>query len=186
MKTRTERQRGQGSVEFVVFSILLILAMFLVVQLAWIAVQKWQFSHFAAYSARVWSVQKDDGAEEALLKVQLAAIPRWNLIQRDYVKFMWVSDEGTEDFEGESGVQGVTYTGVTQLLSIYRDQIGETFFDYGGLSDILAYIPVEVPTTGLVRFKSFIPMEKEPEEQPDISNRDNDCDDTPCSSGNGR
>lgn len=159
--------------------------MFLLVQLTWIAIQKWQFNHFAHYAARVWSVHKDDTPQEALIKVQIAAIARWDLLNRDYVKFMWVSSESTKDYEDpDRSASGVYYTGFTQLLSIYRNQIGETAFSNPIPSELMALLPIEIPTTGLVRFETFAPMEKEAEEDPD--RWDNDCDDTPCGSGNGR
>jgi hypothetical protein len=163
--------------------------MFLMVQLSWIAIQKWQFNHFAAYSARVWSVNKDDSAEGALLKVQAVGVVRWDLIGTDYVRLMWVSDEGQKDYDEPAvTADGITYTGIAALMSIYRDQIGETLLDAGIPGSAYSAVPglLDLPTSGLVRFQTFIPMQKEPEEEPGISNRDNDCDDTPCSSGNGR
>lgn len=165
---------------------MLFLASFIVVQIAWLGIQKWQFNHFALYSARVWTVEKEDSPEESLLKVQLLSLLRWDLINRDYVKFMWVSSEDPKDI-GDDTFDGMTYTGIAPLFSLYRDQIGETMFTVGEPipGELLAYLP-EIPTTGLVRFETFVPMKKEPEEQPNISNRDNDCEETPCESGNGR
>jgi hypothetical protein len=160
--------------------------MFLLVQIAWIGIQKWQFNHFAAYAARVWTVEKDDTPEESLLNVQMRALLRWDLISRDYVKFMWVSSEDSKDIDDDT-YEGITFTGIAPLMGIYKDQIGETMFtvDNPIPSELMAVLP-DIPTTGLIRFETFIPMKKEPEEQPDISNRDNDCEETPCENGNGR
>lgn len=180
------RERGQAAVEFTVFLVILFLAMFLLVQLAWIGIQKWQFNHFAAYSARVWTVEKEYSPEESLLRVQLTSLVRWDLINRDYVKFMWVSSEESKEIDDEP-YEGITFTGIAPLMGIYKDQFGETMFTVGDPipGELLTVLP-EIPTTGLIRFESFIPMKKEPEEEPDTSNRDNDCEETPCESGNGR
>ncbi len=168
------------------FTFILFLSMFVIVQLMWVAVQKWQFNHFAAYSSRVWTVQKEDDPDDSLLSVQVRALFRWDLISRDYVKFMWVSaSDETREIDDED-YTGIGYTGVAPLMSIFRDQIGETLYDNPVPSEAMSLIPFNLPTTGLVRFESFIPIRKEPEEQPDISNRDNDCEETPCEEGNGR
>lgn len=179
-------QRGQASVEFTIFAVLLFLAMFLLVQLAWIAIQKWQFNHFGAYAARVWTVEKEDSPQESLLNVQMRSLIRWDLINRDYVKFMWVSSEDPKDVDDDT-YEGITFTGIAPLMGIYRDQIGETAIPLDGyVPDELSAMLPDMPTTGLVRFQTFIPMKKEPEEEPDVTNRDNDCEETPCESGNGR
>lgn len=179
MKTR--RSRGQASVEFTIFSVMLILSAFLIVQLAWIGIQKWQFNHFAAYTARVWSVEKDKSPNEAMIEVLAVALVRWNLYDRDFVKIMFVSSEDPKDVDGESA-NGLTFTGVSQLVSIYRDTIGETAFSVP--SSVSSYLPA-MPSTGLVRFETFIPVDKEPEENA-RKGRDNDCKETPCESGNKR
>jgi hypothetical protein len=158
--------------------------MFLMAQLAWIGIQKWQFNHFASYSARVWSVQKDDDPEESLMRLQIGVLfLRWNLYNRDYVKYMWAEGEDSKEIDDET-YTGVNYEGVAPLLPLFRGQIGETLVSIPG--EVSSLVPGGLPSSGLVRFAAFIPMEKEPEEEPDESNRDNDCDDTPCSSGNGR
>lgn len=180
-------QRGQAAVEFTIFAALLILAILLIVQLSWIGIQKWQFNQFAGYAARVWSVQKeDDDPEISLLKVQGLALLRWNLLSRDLVKFMWVSSpEDSRDFEDpDVSANGITFTGAAPLLALYRQQIGETLFDNPIPSEAMSLFPFDLPTTGLVGFQTFIPIEKEPEESP--GDGDNDCEETPCESGNER
>ncbi len=179
-------QRGQAAVEFMIFFIMTFLSLMLIVQLVWIGIQKWQFNHFAGYAARVWAVHKDDEPGDSLRRIEGAALfLRWNLLSRDYVKFMWVSSEDAKEIDDEN-YSGITYSGVAPLLPLFRDVIGETLFDNPIPSEVSSIIPIDLPTSGLVRFETFIPMEKEPEEQPDISNRDNDCEDTPCTKGNGR
>ena len=164
---------------------LLILAMMLIVQLSWIGVQKWQFNQFAGYAARVWSVQKDDDPGDSLRDVQIIALVRWNLLNRDLVKFMWFWAEDTKDFEDpDVSANGLTFAGAAPLLSIYRQQIGETLFDNPIPAELQDIFPLDVPPTGLVGFSTFIPIEKEPEEKP--GTYDNDCEETPCVSGNKR
>jgi hypothetical protein len=177
-------ERGQAAVEFTIFSVALIFSMFLIVQLAWIAVQKWQFNHFAAYSSRAWSVQKDQGAEETLIIhiILPSLFMRWHLLTKDYVKFMWVSSEDPKDIDGSS-IPGLSYTGVAALFPLYQDAIGDTFSGAFIPSSVSSIIPFPLPTFGLISFETFIPMEKEPEEKPG-SDRDNDCNETPCESGN--
>jgi hypothetical protein len=174
-------------VEFVIFSVLLILAMVLIVQLSWIGVQKWQFNHYAAYAARVWSVTKDEEAEDSLVRVQDEAIDRWKLLDRDLVKVMWVSQEDdSKDYDDpDVTANGISFSGAAPLLSIYRDSVGESLFDESIPSDAFTLFSIDLPSSGLVGFKTFIPMEKEPEENPG-QRRDNDCEETPCESGNTR
>lgn len=176
--------------EFAVFTLILFLLMFLIIQLAWIGIQKWQFQHYASYAARTWSVRSDWGTEESLLKAQVAStlFTDWNLFSRDWVKAMWASSNEAKDVDDENtGIEGVSYTGVAPLMPIYRGLIGETLFDNPIPGSVMAQLPAfDMPTSGLVRFETFIPMEKEPEEDGDADNRDNDCDDTPCTEGNGR
>ena len=176
--------------EFAVFTLILFLLMFLIIQLCWIGLQKWQFQHFAGYSARAWSVRKDWSPESTLLRAQLASSlgTDWNLFSRDWVKAMWVSSDSPTDVDDDNtDIAGITYTGVAPLMPVYRGLFGETLFDNPIPSSVLSELPaIDIPSSGLVRFQTFIPMEKEPDEDPDTSNRDNDCSDTPCESGNGR
>jgi hypothetical protein len=187
---KRKSESGQAAVEFAVFTLILFLLMFLIVQLAWIGIQKWQFQHYAAYSARAWSVRTDWGAEETLIRAQTASAigTDWNLFSKDWVKAMWVSSEDPKDVDDDnSNINGLTYTGIAPLMPIYRGLIGETLFDNPIPGSVMSQLPdFDIPSSGLVRFESFIPMEREPEEQPDESNRDNDCEGTPCESGNGR
>lgn len=180
-------QRGQAAVEFTIFAVLLILAMTLIVQLSWIGVQKWQFNHFSAYAARVWSVQKDhDDPQDSLFEVQVIALVRWSLLSRDLVKLMWVheANDSKEYEDPDVTANGITFWGAAPLLSIYREQIGNTLFDNPIPPEAMSLIPIDIPSTGLVGFQTFIPIEKEPEESP--GEGDNDCEETPCESGNGR
>jgi hypothetical protein len=191
MRNRKRKsERGQAAVEFAIFALILFLLMFLIIQLAWIGLQKWQFQHFASYTARAWSVRKDWGGEATLVRVQVASTigTDWNLFSRDWVKAMMVSSEDPKDVDDDNqNIPGLSFLGVAPLMPVYRGLLGETLFD----NPIPDYVmnelpPIDIPTSGLVRFESFIPMEKEPEEEPDTSNRDNDCEETPCESGNGR
>jgi TadE-like protein len=180
---RRKSERGQGVVEVALCLVVLVFTMFLIVQLAWIAIQKFQFNHFAAYASRVWSVHKDQGSEEALFSVMLPSLfMRWNLVSKDYVKFMWVSSEDAKDVDGGS-VPGLTFTGVAVLFPLYQEAIGDAFSGTFIPPSVAAMIPVPIPSFGLISFQSFIPMEKEPDEQPG-ADRDNDCSETPCESGN--
>lgn len=185
--SRMRDQRGQAAVEFIVLTVALFFAMFLAVQLTWLAVQKWQFNHFASYAARVWSVRTDQSPGESLLMLVPGAVTSWDLLGTDYVKLMWVSSEDpVNDEDSGEDIPGLTYTGVAPLFPFYQPAIGDTFWGAFIPSDIVEFIPFELPSTGLVAFQTFVPMEKEPEEEPDRSDRDNDCDSTPCGGGNGR
>lgn len=167
-----------------IFFVLLILALVLVVQLAWIGIQKWQFNYFALYSARVWSVEKThNDPEYSLLKVQAAQALRWGL-DSNRIKFMWVQfPEDTKDYD-DPGItaNGITYWGVAPLFALYRDRFGETLIEGSFLTEALSRFIFDRPTTGYVGFATFIPIQKEPEEKP--GEFDNDCKETPCASGN--
>lgn len=177
-------ERGQAAVEFVVFSVILVLSLMLVVQIAWIGVQKWQFNHYASYSARVWSVETEDDAATSSRDVIVASlIPphRWPL-SWDYVRVMGVWSEDSQD-----DMEGITYVGVAPLMPLFRNRFSsDTFVDNPIPGEIMDLLPFSLPDFGLVSFMTFVPMEKEPEEHPEVSNRDNDCEDTPCTEGNGR
>jgi len=183
---KNKREKGQAAVEFTIFTVILFFSLFLVLQLVWLAIQKWQFNHFASYSARVWAVQKGEEPGDSLNRVLLPQeFLRWSLPFRDYVAVIWVrSTDSSEDEDGNT-YQGVTYRGVASLFPFYRDAIGDTFYNAFIPQWLLDMIPIKLPSTGLVVFETFIPMEKEPDEQPG-SGRDNDCNETPCESGNGR
>jgi hypothetical protein len=181
-------ERGQAAVEFTLMTVALFFSTFLVVQLTWIAIQKWQFNHFASYAARVWAVHKDQSPGDALFRVIVpGGAYRWDFWSKDYVKLMWVSSEEPRPAEDGSGsISGITYTGVAPLFPIYQPAIGDTFTQAFIPSWVYTYLPFEMPSTGLIAFETFIPMEKEPDEEPDRSDRDNDCEGTPCEGGNGR
>lgn len=171
---RSRSRRGQALVEFTLFLVALVLCTFLIFQLAWIGVQKWQFNHFALYSTRAWAVDKDrDAGETVLLKVQLVSLLRWDLVGTDYVKLMWCSSE-----DGNNGKEGLSYTGLAPLMQIFQPYIGDTLFGIDIPPIAESIVPgFSLPSTGIVRFETFIPMEHEPDEDPD--RWDNDCSD-PC------
>jgi hypothetical protein len=180
-------ERGQAAVEFMLMTVALFFSMFLVLQLTWIAVQKWQFNHFASYAARVWAVHKDHSPGQSLLLILPGGAYRWGFLSKDYVKVMWVSSVDPHPAEDGSGsISGITYTGVAPLFPIYQSAIGDTFTQAFIPSWARSLIPFDMPSSGLVAFETFIPMEKEPDEEPDLPNRDNDCQGTPCEGGNGR
>ena len=166
-------------------TVALFFSMFLVLQLTWIAIQKWQFNHFASYAARVWAVRTNQSPGESLLVILAGGAVHWDFWSTDYVKVMWVSDSSDEPEPG-SGITGITYKGVAPLFPIYQSAIGDTFTQSFIPSWVYSYLPFDMPSTGLIAFETFIPMEKEPPEEPDRSDRDNDCEGTPCGGGNGR
>jgi hypothetical protein len=181
-----KRENGQAAVEFTVFTVILFFSLFIVLQMVWLGVQKWQFNHFASYAARVWSVHKDQTPGQSLIRLLgPQELIGWSLPSHDYVAAIWVwSTDPVEDEDGTS-YSGVTYRGVAPLFPFYRDQVGDTFFNAFIPPEILSLLPFQLPSTGLVVFETFIPMEKEPDEQPGPG-RDNDCYQTPCESGNAR
>lgn len=179
-------ERGQAAVEFTLMTVALFFSTFLVVQLTWIAIQKWQFNHFASYAARVWAVHKDQSPGDALWLILPGGAYHWDLLSKDYVKVMWASSEESRTAEDGSGsISGITYTGVAPLFPIYQPAIGDTFTQSFIPSWVHSLIPFDMPSTGLVAFETFIPMEKETDEEPG-SDRDNDCRETPCRTGNVR
>lgn len=169
---RRAGSRGQAAVEFTLFTFFLFLMLLLIVQLMVIGIQKWQFVHFASYSARVWSVQKDDSAQDSTTRAQLVvSVVGWKLLGNQWVAPIRVKSENTS----RSGVTGNVYEGIGPVMSMYRGWIGERF----GLPDFVNFRPLE-----FFIFESFIPMVKEPTERP--GRHDNDCNETPCESGNKR
>lgn len=169
---RKRSSQGQSSVEFAIFTFFLFLMLFLVIQLTFIGIQKWQFAHFASYSARVWSVNQGESATAATVRVQgVASIFGWNLTGGNWVFPIVVTSSSTS----KNSVTGIAYAGQGPVMSIYRGWIGERF----GLPDLINFTPLN-----FFIYESFIPMVKEPEERP--GRHDNDCNDTPCSGGNGR
>jgi hypothetical protein len=189
VSTALRREKGQASVEFAIFSLILFFALLLIVQLMWFGIQKWQFNHFAAYSARVWSVEKEYTPSSALYRTQLRALLRWGLIKKDWVKLMWSSGIESRSFdEAAQPVEGVRYRGVAPAMAIYRPLLGEMALDEVIPGEVSALFPGVIPKSGLVSFGAFIPMRKEPTERPYTGTRynDNDCDDTPCTKGNRR
>lgn len=192
MTGRRQRQRGQASVEFVLAFVALLLCLALVIQFTWIAVQKWQFNHFANYTARVWSVRTGDSAGMAMLYVLGSGLMRWDTLNRDYVKLMWVSGEETQTVHNgfeEVSADGLAFTGVTTLMPLFRPFIGgATLISTAEIpGEILSLFPISIPPLGIVRFETFIPMSREPEEGSGGGQKyDNDCEETPCEEPNGR
>lgn len=197
MRVASERQRGQATVEFALFSVFLVLSLVLVIQFAWIGVQKWQFNHFAGYAARTWSVHHGKAPSWWMNRIIVSGaapvVGRWKTITNEYVALIWFSGEegrtvnnGFEDVD----VHGLTYTGIAPLMAIFRPFIGsKTLVDLPpGLQSVLNLLDVDLPPLGLVRFEVFIPMVQEPREYPyaDGQKQDNDCYETPCEEGNGR
>ncbi len=164
---------GQAAVEFALFTFFLFLMLFVVIQITMIGISKWQFAHFANYSARVWSVQRGQDANDSTLRVQIVAnVPGgWNLPGGRWVAPIIVTSSSTS----RDGVTGVVYAGQGRVLSMYRGWIGERF----ALPGLVNFAPFE-----FFLYESFIPMVKEPDERP--GQHDNDCSDTPCTRGNGR
>jgi hypothetical protein len=163
---------GQAAVEFALFTFFLFLMLFVVIQITMIGISKWQFAHFANYSARVWSVQRGQSANASAIRVQgVASIFDWNLTSGRWVAPIIVTSSNTS----RDGVTGVVYSGQGPVLSMYRGWIG----DRGGLPGF-----INVPNATFFIYQSFIPMVKEPDERP--GQHDNDCSDTPCTRGNGR
>jgi hypothetical protein len=169
--------RGQAAVEFAVFSVLLILAMFLMAQLSVIAMQKWQFNHFSAYIARAWSTHTDWSPTSAMGQVMARGILRWSYNDGRFVLPLSVSEVTDEVEKGdgsEVSVNGLRFRGIRMTMEMYRR--------YLGLGAGFGF-----PTgTGIVDYETYIPMEKEPEEEPNNNRRDNDCTGTPCDGGNGK
>ncbi len=178
MRRRTG-SRGQAAAEFTIFTFFLFLMLFLILQLTFIGLQKWQFAHFASYSARVWSVHKDESANSSTIKVQGAAslLSDWKLPGQWVFPIIVNSENASRD-----GVTGVEFLGQGPVMNIYRGWIGESVAlcpPEAGCQDVFD----QTPLTFFI-FESFIPMVKEPTERP--GRHDNDCNDTPCTGGNGR
>ena len=172
MSRRSHSQRGQSAVEFALFSFFLFLMIFLMVQLAMIGISKWQFAHFANYSARVWAVQKNESANVSVGRVQgIVTVFGWNVANGRWVFPILVTSESTS----RNGVTGVVFAGQGRVLSMYQGWIGERF----GLPGFINFTPLN-----FFIYESFIPMVKEPNERP--GQHDNDCNDTPCTGGNRR
>jgi len=172
MRRKPSSSRGQAAVEFAIFTFFLYLMIFLVVQLMFLGIQKWQFAHFASYSARAWSVQRSEGAFTTTIRVQGAAsIFGWNLTNGRWVAPIIVTSESTS----RNGVTGVVFLAQKEVMSMYRGWIGERF----GLPGLIDFTPLN-----FFFYESFIPMVREPVERP--GQRDNDCNDTPCTGGNRR
>ena len=195
MRESARGQSGQGSVEFILFTVFLVLALALVIQFSWIGVQKWQFNHFAGYAARTWSVHTDESPSWIMNKTLLAGTSNdgWDIKDRDYVKLIWFSDEdahtlsnGFEDVD----TSGLTWSGLAMLMPLFRPYIGgQTLVDVpAGLQSVMNLMGMEIPPLGIVRFEVYIPIERVPEESSGGGGQkfDNDCDETPCDEPNGR
>lgn len=186
MKERRS-SRGQSSVEFTIFSVILIILMLIPVQLAWIGMQKWQFTHFASSAARTWTVHKDQSPSAAMLSVQTRALLRgWKLFSSRWIGLMTASTSTKNITKGDGSTlnaQGLKFQGLGRIIPIFRPFFG--FSGPYGYFGIEAISTRALLTIGFAQFEGFIPMEREPTEQPG-QRRDNDCNETPCSSGNKR
>jgi hypothetical protein len=148
------QSRGQAAVEFAVFLVALVIALMLMIQLAWIGVQKWQFNHFTSYAARSWEVDKKNTSPQSILLTDLGfGMLRWK--QSGLVKIMLSTGQGS-DSDGHSGVK---YKGTAEVWGLFQPWLGGTL------------------STGLLQFEAFVPMDHEPAETP--GTYDNDCSD-PC------
>lgn len=179
---RLAMQKGQGTVEFVLFLVILTFSLFLLFALTWIGVQKWQFNFFSAYAARTWSVEGEDANPEVVLvKVQAAAVAhRPSLVNSSLVKLMFAGS-----FQDGEDPQGIDYTGFAPPFPLYR----RAAFQRGGLDASITGGLLDVGgIVDMVMFETFIPMQPEPDEN--TNGRDNDCSDynvlTGACSGNGR
>jgi hypothetical protein len=189
-------QRGQAAVEFAVFTIILVILLLIPIQLAWIGVQKWQFTHFGAVAARTYSVRTTTSANSAMITyVTPRAIGRgWALFSGLYVGAIppMTASQATQSVRTGTGsnvsAQGVRVRGMARVIPIFKP-----FFGFSGPWGYSGWDALGQTTTramihysGFVQFEGFIPMEKEPTEKPNNKRRDNDCRGTPCEGGNGR
>jgi hypothetical protein len=191
-------QRGQAAVEFAIFTIILVILLLIPIQLAWIGVQKWQFTHMGWIAARSWSVHTHNsnwGANEAMLNVSGAAVVRgWAMFSGLYVGAippMWASTSSktiTKAAGGSISTQGFKFNGYGKVLPIFKPFFGFTGpWGYTGWDAYNAVgTRISISTLGWVEFEGYVPMEKEPSEQPNTKRRDNDCKGTPCEKVNGR
>ncbi len=174
LKQRLDRQRGQGTVEFVLFLIILTFSLFLLFAMTWIGVQKWQFNFFAAYAARTWSVRPDSSPESRLAAVQAAALVHHpDLATSSFVRLMYASSHS-------SGTPEVNkYTGYAPPFPLFK----RSAIHSGGVN-----ADIGENLLGMITFETSIPMEAEPDESTDKT--DNDCSSynllTGKCSGNGR
>lgn len=191
-------QKGQASVEFAIFSIILVILLLIPIQLAWIGVQKWQFTHMGWIAARSWSVHTHNSnwsANTAMFTVSGRAVIRgWELFSGLYVGGIppMTASTSTKSITKAAGgsvsTSGFKFNGFGKVLPIFKPFFG--FSGPWGYTGWQAYNAVDtrllISTAGLVRFEGYVPIEKEPSEQPNTKRRDNDCKGTPCEKVNGR
>lgn len=183
---RTRRsERGQGTVEFILISVMLAFVMVIGWQMAWAACQKWYFNATAAYAARAWSVQPRDlyQPSEILYKVQsLAYIRSPNLFKMPMVKLMVASDanassgEADEDdrFGTGSLPDGIRYEG----LGFYMNVFQPSNIQAAGFATTATRIDGSLrrPETGAIYFETYIPIDHEDVFGTEDPGRyDNDC-----------
>lgn len=188
-------QKGQASVEFAIYLIILTILLLLPIQLAWIGVQKWQFTHFGSVAARTWSVHTTDGANTSMMSVNGRAILRgWAMFSGLYVGAIppmiasTSSKSITKGAGGSVSTQGFKFQGVGKVIPIFKPFFGFSgSWGYTGF-DAISNVAVRtmISTLGWVQFEGYVPMQKEPTEEPNNKRRDNDCNGTPCTGGNGR
>jgi hypothetical protein len=185
-------QRGQAAVEFAVFTIILVILLLIPIQLAWIGVQKWQFTHFGNVAARSWSVYTDRAPSTAVATVQARAGFRgWNFSSRLWV-FPITASQTNKNYNkaigGSVNAPTIRVQGLGTVLPIFRPFFGVTgpwgYSGYDAIGPITTRLLIA--QAGMVRFEGHIPMAKEPREQANTRRRDNDCRGTPCQRVNGR
>ena len=172
---RKRAQKGQGTVEFVLVSLMLMFFLMLTWQMAWVACQKWYFNFTAAYAAREWSVKAlGTGTDKVLLDAEAwQIIRRPNLVSIPFVRPILAGTEDAErgamddgDLFGTGSLPpGIRYTGYAEYLPLFRPAVIESAHFQPG-------------TLGVIRFDTYIPIEHEesfdgPE---DPSRYDNDRD----------
>lgn len=153
---KSTTQRGQVTVEFVLLSLMLVLFMLIGFQMTWVAVQKWYFNFTAAYTARAWSVQPNEGysPQSALLTVQSSALARsprlatMPIVRK--INALWL-ENGLPDyanrFDGEQ-LPGIWFIGEAEMLGYFKPATIESArFKAGG--------------DGTIAFETFIPIQHE-------------------------
>jgi len=173
---RKRAQRGQGTVEFVLVSFMLVFFLMLSWQMAWVACQKWYFNYTAAYAARTWSVKAlGTTTSKPLEEVELWQIFRKpNIINVPFVRPIFAGTEdadkgGSDDddlFGAGSLPPGIRYSGYAQYLLWFQPAVIESaHLESGSL-------------TGLIRFETYIPIEHEESfdgpEDPEHNDNDRD------------
>lgn len=186
-------QRGQGTVEFSLFLVMLTLTLMLLIQLTWVGIQKWHFNFVSLYTARSWSVAGTSSPNSVRIKVLAAEGVHHTRMATDlYFATVVLSSEKSstpsrwsKKFKPSlsTSMKGIQFTGVGTIMPMFAGGAkrgGVNASLEGGLAGFL----------GQFQFETYIPMEREPAEHTSGPKRDNDCSsygalDAKCS-GNGR